>query len=421
MKKILRSSILVALMTPAASMAGPVAFVTSGADVGPNTLREALANGATKILIKPKVSEITVTSGPLIYDGTAPLTILGKGQVVDGGGLPDDDDIFQVTHGADLSISNLSFVGAGGYDIKNQGGGKGIYVDIPKIREGMVSVKLSKVTVSDTGDHGIHISDCVVEGAENDECGGGQGGDGEGSVASVFMRLNNVTVDGAGFGKQDADGVRVDERGDGDIFLVVRNSTFSEVGGDGIELDEGDDGSVQVNVRNALFESNGAYCSDEFVDDPISIDQNCDDEGDPDVDDAFDIDEAGAGAIAGTIVNVDLIDNYDEGLDFDSEGDGVDDMIDLDLINIFGSGNADEAIKVSEEDNASVIVRMRAIEIEGDVEVEEENDGDLRVTLNGSLIGDDLKLSQENPGTGTVKLRGTTVGDELDFNNVDEI
>ena len=58
-------------------------------------------------------------------------------------------------------------------------------------------------------------------------------------------------------------------------------------------------------------------------------------------------------------------------------------MIDLDLINIFGAGNADEAIKGSEEGNASVVVRMRAIEIQGDVEVEEEDDGDLRVTLNG--------------------------------------
>ena len=121
------------------------------------------------------------------------------------------------------------------------------------------------------------------------------------------------------------------------------------------------------------------------------------------------------------IANVDIVDNYDEGLDFDTEGDDGDNFVDFDLVNIYAAGNADEAIKVSEEGNASVLVSMRAIEVEGDVEVEEEDAGDLDVSVSGSTIGDDLKLSEEGEGTGTAKLRGTTVGDELDFNNVDEI
>jgi hypothetical protein len=239
------------------------------------------------------------------------------------------------------------------------------------------------------------------------------------------VRLTNVVIDGVGFGKQDADGLRVDDRGDGDIYLSVTNSSFINVGADGIELDEGDAGSVMVNVRNAAFEANGAYCADidgeEGPFDPISLDAKCNDDGDPDVDDAFDIDEAGQGGISGIIVNVDIIDNFDEGLDFDTEGDAEDNFVDLDLINVYASGNADEGIKVSEEGDASVFVRMRAIDVEGDVEVEEEDAGDLEVSINGSTIGDDLKLSEDGDGVGTVGLRGTTVGDELDFDNVSEI
>jgi len=390
--------------------------VTSGADDGPNSLREALESGVTKIIIKRSVSRITLTQ-PLIYDGIAPLKIKGSGQVIDGSELGDGEAIFQVTEGANLSISKLAFEGAGDFDITNRGGGKGIFVQVPEDREGLVSLKLTKVSVSGTGNHGVHVSDCSI----GDDCGAGQGGGGDGSPASIFVRLNKVTINDAGFGKQDADGFRVDDRGEGDIIFNVTNSTFANVGGDGIELDEGDEGSVLINVRNTTFDSNGAYCSDEFVEAPISVDPSCNDDGDPDVDDAFDIDEAGPGGISGIIIKADIVDNFDEGLDFDTEGEGADNFVDLDLVNIFAAGNADEGIKVSEEGNASVVVNMRAIDVEGDVEVEEEGDGDLHVTLRGSTIGDDLKLSQEDPGVGTVKLRGTSVGDELDFENVSEI
>ncbi|WP_200345902.1 bifunctional metallophosphatase/5'-nucleotidase [Halochromatium glycolicum] len=395
------------------------ATVTNGADDGPGSLRAALGSGATKITIKPYVSEIVVQS-PLHYDSTKPLTIAGSGQVIRWGidSVDPADALLHLSKGADLSLSKLSFQGLGGYSITEQGGGKGVFIDVPTDRVGQVNVSLNDVSVSDTGNHGVHVRDCP-----NDDCSAGQGGGGIGSPASVFMRLTNVEIDGVGFGKQDADGVRVDDRGDGDIHLTVSNSTFKNVGADGIELDEGDAGSVVIDVRDSVFERNGAYCSDirdEGVD-PIAADPACDDDGDPDVDDAFDIDEAGSGGISGIIVNADIIDNFDEGLDFDTEGEGADNDVDLDLINIYAAGNGDEGIKVSEEGDASVLVRMRAIDVEGDVEVEEEDAGDLEVVINGSAIGDDLKLAEDGDGVGTVRLRGTTVGDELDFENVDEI
>jgi hypothetical protein len=43
-----------------------------------------------------------------------------------------------------------------------------------------------------------------------------------------------------------------------------------------------------------------------------------------DVDDAFDVDEAGDGSVEGFVRNKYVVDNYDEGLDFDEEDDGGD-------------------------------------------------------------------------------------------------
>lgn len=399
------------------------ALVTNGADSGPGSLRAALASGARKIFILRSVSEIAVQA-PLEYSSSVPLNIVGSGQVIRWdrtavSAVAPSDALLHVANGADLSLAGLSFQGLGGYSIETPGGGKGVFVEVPISREGQVNVTLNRVSVSDTGNHGVHIRDCP-----DDDCSAGQGGGGAGSPASVVVRLSDVDVDGVGFGKQDADGIRIDDRGDGDIRLIVSGSVFTNIGADGIEADEGDDGSVLIAVRDSVFESNGAYCADIDGDgpfDPIALDPNCNDDGDPDVDDAFDIDEAGPGGISGAVINVDIINNFDEGLDFDAAGRGDDNAVNLDLINIYAAGNADEAIKVSEEGDASVRVRMTGIDVEGDVEVEEEDAGDLAVSLRLSTVGDDLKLSEEGAGVGTVKLRRTIVGDELDFNNVTEI
>jgi hypothetical protein len=418
-KNVMKIALIGSLMVPLAIQAAPVAIVTNGDDAGPGSLRQALADGATTIRIKPSVSEIAVDE-PLVYDGTEPLKIVGTGQTIHWSlNVASDEDgpLLHVSQGADLTLTRLAFEGLGGYDIENQGGGKGVFVEVPADRQGEVKVYLTDVAVRDTGNHGVHIRDC-----EDDACGAGQGTSSNGSPASIYVRLRKVEIDGAGFGKQDADGLRVDDRGPGDITLVATSSSFSNVGGDGIELDEGDDGSVIAKVRRTRFYNNGAYCYDFDGElDPIALDPNCDDDGDPDVDDAFDIDEAGAGGIRGAISDIDVLNNYDEGLDFDTEGDGPDNFVDLDLVRVFASGNADEAVKVSEEGDASVEVRMALMDIGGDVEVEEEDAGDLAVILKRSTIGDDLKLSEEGPGVGTAKLRDTFVGDELDFNNVDPI
>lgn len=414
----LRASLLACLVAPMVANAAYLeAVVTTNADSGPGSLRDALASGANTIGFDKGVGDITITSA-LNYDGTEPLTIKGRGQTIIG--HANAGPILRVREGADLFIEKLNFQGPGGYSINNTGGGKGIYVKVPMDREGMVSVQLTNVSIKDVGKHGLHVSDCSL----GNNCGAGQGVDaGQGSDASIFVQLTRVTVDGVGFGKQDADGVRVDERGRGDIIFNASGSVFKNVGADGVELDEGGAGDVIIGVRNSRFVSNGAYCADTDGSgpfDPIAIDPMCNDDGDPDVDDAFDIDESGPGGILGVVANVLVKDNYDEGLDFDTEGDTGINIVNLDLMQVVGSGNGDEAIKVSEEGKASVKVNMVGIDVAGDVEVEEENDGDLQVWMTASNVGDDLKLSESDDGQGAVLLTDTTIGDEKDFVDVVE-
>ncbi len=78
-----------------------------------------------------------------------------------------------------------------------------------------------------------------------------------GSSASVLLRMANVHVLGAGTGKSDQDGVRVDERGEGGITFLSSGSTYEASGADGVELDEGGSGDVILDIVNSDFPHNG--------------------------------------------------------------------------------------------------------------------------------------------------------------------
>jgi hypothetical protein len=429
MKPLFCSFIAATLAISLPAFSGPPAQVTNGNNEGVGSLRAALSSGATHIVIKPSVQTITVTE-TLLYSGTKPLTVAGSGQTIDGSGLTNNlASIFEVTNGAKLTIRKMNFDGGGGYSRSvnlNSGvevsGGKGIFVDVPVDRTGAVEVELTHVSVYGTGNHAIHISDCTL----GDECGGRGGGAGNGSPASIRVRLNNVLVAGAGFGKQDADGVRVDDRNDGDIHFSVVNSVFKNIGTDGVELDEGNNGSVYLEVRNTTFEMNGGYCLDgEFI-----VDDPCYDDGDPNVGDGFSVDEAGPGSVEGSLKNLHIKSNFDEGLDFDEKNDGG---FDLRLTSIYAQGNKDQGVEISEKKDGNVRISMRAVTLQGnavtlqgnegskeDVEIEEKDSGDVKVMVNGSHI-DKLKISEDGSGDGTVKVCGSTIVEPLDLDNVTEI
>ncbi len=452
-----------AIMMAAPALAQTTEIVTSTADSGPGSLRAALdavASTGGQVVVAAE-GEIAIDS-PLTYTGTAPLYVFGNGQTVRAAG---NHDLFASVNGGDLTIKDLSFAGPGGFDIENRGdangvAGKGIFLDVASDQTGLVALVLENVTVSGVANHGIHVSDCDLA----DACGGGGGGAGGGSDAGVILQLVNVTVDDAGNGKFDADGLRVDERGAGTISAFISGSTFRNVGADGIELDEGQAGDVRVIMSGTIFEDNGAYCPPDllaaFMPDqdegefaqgevmPEGIpqaptgtpDDGCFeyevdtyDDGSVeafeigiDVDDAFDVDEAGPGSILASVSNTQILDSLDEGLDFDEEGPGDISMV---LIGMSASGNADDGYKHSEEDEGSIraiVVDSTATDNGGVGFVfEEENGGDVMVSMMGTTTsGNDdgelgLEVVQEDGGMGVLQLSGSDIADGVEAEGVE--
>jgi hypothetical protein len=420
---------------------------------------------ASTVVILPAVEEIEIWS-TVQYGGRAPLTLVGTGQTVR---TEHDLTLLAVTEGADLRVSNLDFQGPGGFSINNRGdldgeAGKGIFVDVRDDQRGRVNVMLTNVGVSGVANHGIHISDCDLA----DACGSGGGGGGDGSRASISVVLNGVTVDDVGNGKFDADGLRVDERGEGDIIAFIRNASFTRVGADGVELDEGDDGNVRARAFRSDFSNNGAYCDPGllavFLPDPDEAEFDESEEVTPgaippqvsgspddqcferevdlydsgfveayefgiDVDDGIDIDEAGAGSLVTSMVRSTIGDNLDEGVDFDEEDAGD---ARVRFVNTDAFGNADDGFKVSEAGEGAVLGAMRratSTDNGGKGAVfEEEDEGDLFVSVVGTTTaGNDdeddtgIEAAQEEPGTGKLRVRASDISDGIDTDGVDEI
>ncbi len=437
------------------------AYVYNGNDAGEGSMRAALESGAREIFVETNEDIMIMT--PLVYAGVTPLEIYGSSQTVRS---TENIDLLVVSNGANLFVNNLNFAGPGGWSIENRGdedgetAGKGIFVDIREDQTSGVYVTLSNVTVSGVANHGIHISDCNLA----DACGGGSGGAGEGSDATILVNFYNVTVDDVGNGKFDADGLRVDERGAGSILFTSSNSTFTNVGADGVELDEGQDGGIGTRIANNTFSLNGNYCDPavmeaflpepaeaEFADgttmeedippavtgspDDTCIERSVDlyDSGFVeayefalDLDDGIDLDEAGPGDIRFVMGNSTVIDNLDEGVDIDEEGEG---SISIALSDTVATGNTDDGFKFSEEDGGSVIGKATGNTTtsnggKGSV-YEEADDGDLTMVVerSASSLNDDenntgIEAVQEDAGTGTLTVRDSTISDGFDVNGV---
>lgn len=448
------------------TMAGGFALVTNGDDAGEGSLRHAIEeSGASVVVISPAVSDIEILS-TLEYKSEKPLRITGTGQTIS---TDLNITLFAATQGADVSMTNLTFEGPGGFDITRRGdlgqeAGKGIFVDVRPDQTGNVSLQLVNVSVSGVANHGIHVSDCSLA----DDCGGGGGGSGDGSSASITVVCVGCKVDDVGNGKFDADGLRVDDRGDGSVHFFSLRSTFTNVGADGVELDEGDAGDVRATVIATDLSNNGAYCDpsllEPFLPDPEEAEFDESDQvnevdipgevtGSPDdscferevdlydsgfveayefgidLDDGIDFDEAGAGSLVALLKGSTISGNLDEGVDFDEEDDG---NVVVRYIRTHAAGNNDDGYKVTEEDDGNVVGevhRSSATDNGGKGFVfEEEDDGDLNVSVVGSSTANNddsddtgIEAVQEPEGTGTLKVRDSDIPDGIDLDGVDLI
>lgn len=449
--KALAVSVGAALLTTTA-YAAPIQ-VTNGKDSGEGSMRAALeavaAGKADSILVTTK-EEIEITS-TLAYNGMAPISIYGSGQTIES---DKNIDLLAITKGADVNISGLKFEGPGGFSIQNRGdkngeAGKGIFVNVRNDQTGTLTVNLNNVEVSGVAYHGIHVSDCDIA----KDCGAGSGGEGGGSPASIAVNAYNVKIHNVGFGRVDGDGLRVDERNEGDIHFSAHNSSFTKVGADGVELDEGQDGNVVVNASNVDFSDNGAYCQKDLLQPllpspveaefkqgefaankvPAEITGSPDDkcferevdlykdgtveayEFGIDFDDGFDIDEAGNGGIQTVLQSVTINNNLDEGLDFDEENDGD---IQITIIDSSAEGNTDDGFKVTEEDNGnlnSLISSVKSKKNNGKgIVLESKNDGMVAALIENSETEENDKGQKSGlkiKGKGVITLKNSEIED----------
>ena len=412
------TAIITTFLLDETTTSGDIFNVTNGNDSGLGSLRQALSENVSNISIDSSVTTITIIE-TLEYNSadTVQIVGLGEGQTIDGSRLPEDSDILSINQGATFGIANLNFIGnidEFNDDPNDPNNGTGIFVNVPNSRNGTVEVTLEDVSISNVGSHGVHVSDCTVR----DQCAEGQG-----SPASVSLTANNVTIDSVGIGRQDGDGIRLDERGEGNVTFVVQDSRFINVGADGVELDEGDNGDITANIDNSVFDSNGEFCNfaDEIEDTP------CDNDGDPDLDDGFDIDETGSGSILVTITNSQFINNSDEGLDFDEEDDG---NIEVTATDSLFQNNEDQGIRASEEGDGNVEASLTRITVgennqeDEAIRVDEENDGDIIVEIVDSIVLDEdtdnegLRMDESGSGSGTLEIRNSNFT-EFDLDNVE--
>ena len=449
----------------AAAQATPI-MVTNTQDAGDGSLRaalaEAAATGSASQIVIATAGDIVI-SETLAYDGEAPVEIIGHGQRVR---TDANTHLLASTNGASLAVSDLDFEGPGQFSVLNRGdtagqsAGKGIFIDVRDDQSGVVDLSLHNVSVKGVANHGIHVSDCSLA----DDCGAGAGGGGEGSPASIRVRLHKVTVDGVGNGKFDADGLRVDERGEGDIHVTAKDSEFARVGADGLELDEGQAGSIHSTVLGTVFVDNGAYCDPALLGEhmPAQPEGEFDDgevretgipgdvTGTPDdscferevdlydsgyveayeigidIDDGIDYDEAGPGDLNLTMVRSTISGNYDEGVDMDEAGAGSGNLY---YIETLAYGNADDGFKMSEEDAGSVHGAMlgavsRDNGGKGAV-FEEEGPGDVRVSVTDTHTANNddsddtgLEVVQEDGGSGELVVDASRIDDGIEAEGV---
>jgi len=466
MRKLNALTLAAAFVGAAAAQAQTPLLVTTTGNAGEGSLRAALSaasqtGDASQIVMT--VSGDIVVEQSLVYTGEAPLEIIGNGQRVRSDA---NTDLLVSANGGDLAISDLAFEGPGGFNVLNRGdvdgqtAGKGIFLDVREDQTGVVELALTNVSVKGVANHGIHVSDCTLA----DDCGGGAGGAGGGSPASLRIQLENVSVDGVGNGKFDADGLRADERGAGDIHLSANQSEFARVGADGLELDEGQAGSIHSTIVRTAFIDNGPYCDPdvlaEYMPDapegefeeglmqpsgiPSAVtgtpDDNCFerevslyDSGSVeeyeiglDLDDGIDYDEADSGDLNLTMVESTISGNYDEGVDMDEAGPGDGN---LRYINTLAYGNSDDGFKMSEED-AGGIDGAAVGSVSRDnggvgIVFEEADDGDLGVRISAvhTVNNDDgedtgLEIVQEDAGTGELALADSRIEDGMEVEGV---
>jgi hypothetical protein len=297
-----------------------VVHVTSNADAGPGSLRQALLDAGGD----PAIGVVHVTKGlgtiaiaqPLVFTGAQALTLRGSDATIDGLALGAGESALVATGGASLDIRELTVQNAPG---------SGILVDVPAGASGTISFSLSGSHIRDNGKHGVIVNDQTEYFKDPNSTLP------DGSDASLLVLVQGSEFDGNGNGEIDQDGLRVNEGGIGSITATIRGSIFRRSGADGLELDERGDGDAIFTVERTQLVSNGAFST-------------------VDPDDGIDVDESGNGHIVARFTDVVASDNSEQGVDL-NENDAGD--LEVFMTRVEASRNAEEGIEFEEDDDVA--------------------------------------------------------------------
>ncbi|GFO72607.1 hypothetical protein BJAS_P2994 [Bathymodiolus japonicus methanotrophic gill symbiont] len=369
------------------------------------------ANADSRInkIVFAKNARISLSS-PVIYTGSQNLVLLGNGAIIDGANAgkftlnehllaSTEDGTLIFNSAADLTIHQLSIVNSAT---------KGLVINIPLDTQGEdIQVTLDKVEISGSALHGLHIDDNA------DEFDGGE----LGSSIGLDIHIEHSSFIRNGIGAIDFDGIRIDERGLGDIHLFIIDSHIDGNGGDGMELDEAGAGNVEATVKHVTFNDNGFY-------------------NEADLEDGFDIDESGEGNIEVSLFKVLANRNKDEGMDFDEEGAGD---VKVKMRHITVIETTGEGIKIDEHGQGNVEAHLSRVMVmdggDDGIQITEQGQGRIESGLKKVTATDNKKygvileqwaikgedVSTEQAGELKIKkltLSGNGKGDELGLHNV---
>ncbi len=341
---------------------------------GPGSFRAAIAkaneNPSVGRIEFPFRSGVVQLSEPVVYTGAQSLTIEGFRATLDGSGLTGTGGAFQSVGGGDLSVNGLT--------VRNAPDA-GIEVNIPSDATGLKKVTLIGVEITGNDGHGVVINDQTFpEEAGDADANPPIPPNPAGSAASLKVVVFGAKFDGNGFGASDRDGLRINEGGDGDLFVSISLSHASNNGADGIELDERGAGTVQFDLVGSQLSGNGSLDPSDF-------------------DDGIDVDEAGAGDLVGRIAVTSANDNFEEGFDL-NENDAGDFRVTMTLVE--ASRNREEGIDFEEDDDfaggGDLVTTLTGIKANGNaagdagLKIREKGDGNLDATVTGLEASDNL-------------------------------
>ena len=327
---------------------------------GPGSFAQAILDAnddptITRIQFTGKVGTVWLSS-TVVYTGPQPLTIEGNKAIIDG--TYANAAAIVANGGGDLTVRHLTVRSAPG---------EGIDVAVPGEATGTIRVTLFHVVIANNGGHGVLVNDQVDPSAPEPPARP----DSDGSAAAVHVKVHASRFIHNGYTVSDRDGLRVNEGGTGDLTIDITQSVFEENAADGVEVDERGEGSVYVQMHGSLLRANGPF-------DPA------------DLDDGFDIDELDGGSIVGAIVSTKALDNFEEGFDFNENDNGD---LRVDMYDVEASRNGEEGIDYEEDDDygssgdlVSTFALITANDNrygDGGLKIREKQAGDLQVAVDG--------------------------------------